>query len=316
VTLVAAAPAVTLDGVGKRYLVNRSRAPRRLLGGSTGRRERPAPPAPDLGRDFWALRDVTFQVPAGKIMAVIGRNGSGKTTLMKLIARITAPTEGTIVVRGRVGSMLRVGTGFHPELTGRDNIALSGAILGMTKQEIDAVEDEIIDFAEIGRFIDSPVKHYSSGMNVRLAFGVSSYMPGDVMIIDEALAVGDAVFQKKCQDRIAWVVRQGRTVLFVSHSMPSVLELCDVGVVLDGGRIRFDGTVEDAVTFYESDILRGARPEPGRRGGDARRARAGAATIDDALGGEPDGAADDEATPVRRREVRHTDPGVDGTGAW
>lgn len=256
---------VRAKGVGKRYKVAAEPRPRRLLQTLTGR-TRPSSPEPaKSSSDFWAVRDVTFELRPGQVMGVIGRNGSGKTTLMKMIAGITVPTEGLIEVRGRVGAMLKAGTGFHPELSGRDNIALSGAILGMSKEEIAAVEGDIIDFAEIGRFIDTPVKHYSSGMGVRLGFGVSSHMPGDVMIIDEALSVGDAIFQTKCQERISTVVGQGRTVLFVSHSMQSIRTLCDSGFVLDRGKIRFMGTADESVDFYEGEVLRGQGSERPRR---------------------------------------------------
>ncbi len=251
--------------MGKRYQVPGRPRSSRLLGALPGRKS-PSNPGSNASTDFWALRNVSFEVQPGQILGLLGRNGSGKTTLMKIIARITVPTEGSIEVRGRVGAMLKAGTGFHPELSGRDNIALSGAILGMSSEEVAAVEQDIIDFAEIGRFIDTPVKHYSSGMGIRLAFGVSSHMPGDVMIIDEALSVGDAIFQRKCQDRIATVVGQGRTVLFVSHSMPSVRSLCDIAVVLDRGSVRFTGETGDAIDFYEQEVLRGRAAErPDRR---------------------------------------------------
>lgn len=205
---------------------------------------------------IWALKDVTFDVSCGSVMGIIGRNGSGKSTLMKILARVTAPTEGMAEVRGRVGALLQVGTGFHPELTGRDNVALSGAILGMSRSQVLAVQEAIIEFAEIGPFLDTPVKHYSSGMYLRLAFSVSAHMDADIMLIDEVLAVGDAAFQKKCQQRIRVLVAEGRTVLFVSHSMPSVRALCDASVVLDRGRLLFAGPTDQAANVYEKDVLK------------------------------------------------------------
>jgi lipopolysaccharide transport system ATP-binding protein len=174
---------------------------------------------------------------------------------MKILARVTAPTEGRAVVNGRVGALLQVGAGFHPELSGRDNIGLSGAILGMSREEIDAVRETIVAFAEIGQFLDTPVKHYSSGMFLRLAFSVSAHLSAEVMLVDEVLQVGDATFQQKCQDRIRSLVAGGRTVLFVSHNTASVLELCDSAVVLDSGLLRYQGGTADAVAFYEEEIL-------------------------------------------------------------
>ena len=243
--------AVRVSAVGKQYRIGIARGGSiydrvaRRLGGSDH-----DPPT------IWALRGVSFRVPAGSVLGVLGRNGSGKSTLMKILARVTAPTEGEATTRGRVGALLQVGTGFHPELTGRDNIALSGAILGMGRHEIADVTDQIIDFAEIEQFLDTPVKHYSSGMYMRLAFSVSAHMSAEIMLIDEVLSVGDASFQRKCQDRIRYLVRQGRTVLFVSHGMASVRALCDSAIVLDGGRLVFEGPTDDAATFYEREILK------------------------------------------------------------
>ncbi|MDP8904243.1 MAG: ABC transporter ATP-binding protein [Chloroflexota bacterium] len=204
---------------------------------------------------IWALKDVTFSVARGQVLGVLGRNGSGKTTLMKVLARVTAPTEGYAETRGRVGALLQVGTGFHPDLTGRDNIFLSGAILGMSTQEIRTVAPAIGTFAEIGEFLDTPVKYYSSGMYLRLAFSVSAHMAAEIMIVDEVLSVGDIVFQRKCQKRIRELVGEGATVLFVSHSMAAVRDLCDSAIVLDHGRLVFAGTSADAVAFYEHEVL-------------------------------------------------------------
>jgi lipopolysaccharide transport system ATP-binding protein len=203
----------------------------------------------------WALRNVSLEVPKGHVIAFIGRNGSGKTTLMKILARVTHPTEGYAEVRGRVGAMLQAGAGFHMELSGRDNIALSGSILGMSKREIMSLQQSIIDFAAIGDFLDTPVKFYSSGMHMRLAFSVSAHLPCEVMIIDEALSVGDLTFQVKCQERIKQVVNEGRTVLFVSHAMPAVRSLCDQTVVLDKGNMKFVGDTEEAIRYYTEEVL-------------------------------------------------------------
>jgi lipopolysaccharide transport system ATP-binding protein len=200
---------------------------------------------------IWALRDVSFGVPRGTVMGVLGRNGSGKTTLMQILARVTAPTAGRAVIRGRVGALFQVGTGFHPELSGRDNVMLSGAILGIDDRRLAEAFDRIVDFAEIGDFIDTPVKHYSSGMYVRLAFSVSAHLDADIMLIDEALSVGDAGFQEKCRDRIREIVGDGRTVLLVTHNIEQALELCERAIVLDTGKVAFDGPVAGAVTVYQ-----------------------------------------------------------------
>ena len=245
------APAVHAVDLGKRYLIGIDRG--RSLYDRIGR---PFGGTTDMRPSLWALKEVSFTVPQGHVLGVIGRNGSGKSTLMKILARVTAPTEGEAQTRGRVGALLEVGTGFHPELSGRDNIALSGAILGMTRREIAAVSHDILEFADIGEFVDAPVKHYSSGMYLRLAFSVSAHMPADIMLIDEVLSVGDGAFQKKCQLRIRELVELGRTVLFVSHSMDSVGMLCDSALVIDGGRVVFRGDTHDAVAFYEGTVLK------------------------------------------------------------
>jgi lipopolysaccharide transport system ATP-binding protein len=199
---------------------------------------------------FWAVRGVDFEIPEGEIVGVIGRNGAGKSTLLKLISRITEPTEGEIELAGRVRSLLEVGTGFHPELTGRENIFMNGAILGMTRSEIVRKFDAIVDFAEVEQFIDTPVKHYSSGMYLRLAFAVAAHLEPEILIVDEVLAVGDAAFQKKCLGKMDEVSRQGRTVLFVSHNMVAVENLCSRGIVMDHGRVVFDGAARDAIAAY------------------------------------------------------------------
>src|SRR5579863_346859 len=186
--------------------------------------------------EFWALKDVSFDVKAGEVLGIIGRNGAGKSTLLKILSRITEPTKGRVSIRGRVASLLEVGTGFHPELTGRENIFLNGAILGMSRAEIKRKFDEIVAFAEVEKFLDTPVKHYSSGMYVRLAFAVAAHLEPEILIVDEVLAVGDAEFQKKCLGKMQNVADGGRTVLFVSHNMTAIQSLCDAAVVLEKGR--------------------------------------------------------------------------------
>jgi len=199
---------------------------------------------------FWALRDVDFEVPRGKVFGVIGRNGAGKSTLLKILSRITEPTTGMAEIRGRVGSLLEVGTGFHPELSGRENIYLNGTLLGMRRRQIDRVFDAIVDFAEVHRFIDTPVKRYSSGMYVRLAFAVAAHLEPDILIIDEVLAVGDLQFQKKCLGKMKDVTGQGRTVLFVSHSLSTVNSLCDTCMLLENGRVTQIGPTESVTASY------------------------------------------------------------------
>jgi lipopolysaccharide transport system ATP-binding protein len=199
---------------------------------------------------FWALRHVAFDVQQGEVMAVIGRNGAGKSTLLKILSRITEPTAGRIELRGRVASLLEVGTGFHPDLTGRENIFLNGAILGMRRAEIRRKFDAIVEFAEVARFIDTPVKHYSSGMYLRLAFSVAAHLDGEILVVDEVLAVGDVAFQQKCLGKLQDVSRGGRTVLFISHNMGAVSRLCSRAIVLDRGRPEFDGPAQEAVRWY------------------------------------------------------------------
>jgi lipopolysaccharide transport system ATP-binding protein len=199
---------------------------------------------------FWALRDLDFEVPEGQSLAVIGRNGAGKSTLLKLLSRITYPSAGFAEVRGRVGTLLEVGTGFHPELTGRQNVMLNGAVLGMTRKDIQRRFDEIVEFSEVSKFIDTPVKRYSTGMQVRLAFAVAAHLEPDILIVDEVLAVGDAAFQKKCLGKLGDVGVEGRTVLFVSHNMSAVSQLCERAILLEGGRATQDGPVEQVVDYY------------------------------------------------------------------
>jgi len=249
--------AIRSEGLGKRYKIGPSSggtpfAYRSLredaAKGIAGLLRRK--PAEEAERWFWALKDVSFEIAIGERVGIIGRNGAGKSTMLKVLSRITSPTEGRAEVRGRVGSLLEVGTGFHPELTGRDNIFLSGAILGMHRSVIKAQLDEIIEFAGVSRFIDTPVKRYSSGMYLRLAFSVAAHLEPDILLVDEVLAVGDADFQKKCLGRMEDIGSSGRTVLFVSHSIPAILRLCDRVLLLDGGSLVADGKAQDVIGQY------------------------------------------------------------------
>jgi lipopolysaccharide transport system ATP-binding protein len=201
---------------------------------------------------IWALDDVSFDVEEGKVLGIVGRNGAGKSTLLKVLSRVTEPTRGAVTVRGRVGSLLEVGTGFHPELTGRENIYLNGAILGMKRAEIENKFDEIVAFSEVEQFIDTPVKRYSSGMYLRLAFAVAAHLEPEILVVDEVLAVGDAEFQKKCLGKMGDVAQQGRTVLFVSHNMSAILRLTEEAIVLDKGHLIMRGPTQQAVDFYLS----------------------------------------------------------------
>ena len=231
--------------------------------------------------DFWALKDVSFEVRKGEVLGIIGRNGAGKTTLLKILSRITEPTEGRVRIKGRVASLLEVGTGFHPELTGRENIYLNGAILGMTKAEIQKKFDEIVAFAETERFLDTPVKRYSSGMYVRLAFAVAAHLEPEILVVDEVLAVGDAEFQKKCLGKMHEVSRGGRTVLFVSHNMAAIKSLTTNGLVLDSGRVLFLGPVDEAVDKYTARIAAKRESDEGKsRGRGAHTTLINAALLD------------------------------------
>ena len=201
-------------------------------------------------QDFWALRDINFEVEQGEVVGVVGRNGAGKSTLLKILTRITTPTEGTAQLRGRVGSLLEVGTGFHPELTGRENIYLNGSILGMSRREIHQQFENVVEFAGVEQFLDTPVKRYSSGMNVRLAFSVAAHLNPEILLIDEVLAVGDAEFQRRCLGKMGDVARSGRTVLFVSHNMSALKNLCPRSIMIDKGRLVLDGPTDQVIPQY------------------------------------------------------------------
>lgn len=206
---------------------------------------------------LWALRGVDFDIQAGQVVGILGRNGAGKSTLLKILSRITEPTEGCATLRGRVASLLEVGTGFHPELTGRENVYLNGAILGMSGREVKSKFDAIVDFSGVERFLQTPVKRYSSGMKMRLAFAVAAHLEPEILVVDEVLAVGDAAFQKKCMGKMKDVAGQGRTVLLVSHNLAAISSLCDRGLVLEGGRLAFDGGAREAVRYYTAGDIEG-----------------------------------------------------------
>lgn len=241
--------AISAQGLSKAYTL-RHQAPRHTTLAEALLHRLRRPFGQETSETFWALNDVAFEIKKGEVVGIVGRNGAGKSTLLKLLSRITEPTRGQIDLYGRVGSLLEVGTGFHPELTGRENIYLNGGILGMTRREIDRQFDAIVDFAGIEQFLDTPVKRYSSGMYVRLAFAVAAHLETEILLVDEVLAVGDAEFQKKCLQKMRTVAQCGRTVLLVSHHMHSVSALCDRALFLEGGKITYDGDVIEAVRRY------------------------------------------------------------------
>ena len=274
--------AISVENLSKRYLISHQRATgdglrhvlqekltapfRNLL--KSGKRKAESGNDSDVSsqlsasssstEEFWALKDVSFEIKRGEVVGVIGRNGAGKSTLLKILSRITEPTCGRIIIEGRVASLLEVGTGFHPELTGRENIFLNGAILGMSRVEIQGKFDEIVAFAEIERFLDTPVKRYSSGMYVRLAFAVAAHLEPQILVVDEVLAVGDATFQKKCLGKMSSVAKtEGRTVLFVSHIMPSLGAICQSSVVLDSGGVKFRGGIREGISHYLANLNAG-----------------------------------------------------------
>jgi lipopolysaccharide transport system ATP-binding protein len=277
--------AISVKNLGKRYqigaaetkfrynmlrdvLVDTVYAPVRLVKALVGKSDRRA------NKNFiWALKDISFDLEEGKVLGIVGRNGAGKSTLLKILSRVTDPTKGTVSVRGRVGSLLEVGTGFHPELTGRENIYMNGAILGMKRAEIDKKFDEMVDFSEVGQFIDTPVKRYSSGMYLRLAFAVAAHLEPEILVVDEVLAVGDAEFQRKCLGKMNDVAQQGRTVLFVSHNMSAILRLTQEALVLKKGQLIKRAPTPEAVDFY----LASGQAETGERIWDRDDIRADAA---------------------------------------
>ena len=267
-------PAITVENLSKAYHIGlKDEIPDTFMGAMTSWARSPLrnwqklkklntfnlDPAAAAGQEtgdgiFWALRDVNFEVAEGEVVGIIGRNGAGKSTLLKIVSRITEPTHGRVTIRGRVSSLLEVGTGFHPELTGRENVYMNGTILGMTKREIDRKFDEIVDFSGVEKFLDTPIKRYSSGMKVRLAFAVAAFLEPEILMIDEVLAVGDAEFQKKCLGKMEDVSRGGRTVLFVSHNLAAVSNLCTRGIVLHSGTSQFDGKIERATECYSASF--------------------------------------------------------------
>lgn len=258
--------AINVDNLGKKYNIGSAEKGFERLGDQVlhmvgaplrraGRLLRGhAASAAELNETIWALKDISFDVQHGEVVGIIGRNGAGKSTLLKILSRITDPSHGEATIYGRVGSLLEVGTGFHPELTGRENVFLNGAILGMKKNEIERRFDEIVAFAEIAKFIDTPVKHYSSGMYVRLAFSVAAHLDPEILVVDEVLAVGDLAFQRKCLGQMGDIARQGRTVLFVSHNMSLIQRLCARGIFLQNGQIAYDGDMDGAIDAYLASL--------------------------------------------------------------
>ena len=254
---------IRAETLGKRYHLGASSAPaeryvalRDVIAASATRvfrragRDRPTPEA-DAPRAFWALKDVNFEIKRGEVVGIIGRNGAGKSTLLKILSRVTEPSAGRVEIKGRIASLLEVGTGFHPELTGRENIFLNGAILGMSRAEIKTKFDEIVAFAEVAQFLDTPVKRYSSGMYVRLAFAVAAHLEAEILVIDEVLAVGDAEFQRKCIGKMEAVANSGRTVLFVSHNIGSISSICDYGMLLKDGTVEEFGALSHVIETYK-----------------------------------------------------------------
>lgn len=302
---------IQATNLGKKFVINRgvdradlfvdilARRVRQALRRATGRGEPPV----RQGRfeEFWALRDVSFEIKRGELVSIIGHNGAGKSTLLKILSRITEPSEGRVELRGRVNSLLEIGTGFHPELTGRENIFLNGAILGMSQAEMRRRFDDIVEFSGISKFLDTPIKRFSLGMYVRLAFAVAAYIEAEILIVDEVLAVGDAEFQARCLNRMSEVASSGRTVLFVSHNFAAVTALTRRAIVLNAGRATFDGPVEAALAHYTAGLAKRATSRNWDRGTQATLISA------DLLDG--DGNASDRyvpGTPFRLRVVLET----------
>jgi lipopolysaccharide transport system ATP-binding protein len=253
-------PIISVQNLGKKYTIRHERQgdpsyrrlSEELVRGlkRSFRRQENGDGRSTTAEEFWALRDVSFEVAEGEVVGIIGRNGAGKSTLLKILSRITEPTEGRVHLKSRVASLLEVGTGFHPELTGRENIFLNGSILGMSRAEVRGKFDEIVEFSGVEEFIDTPVKRYSSGMAVRLGFAVAAHLEPEILILDEVLSVGDAEFQRKCLGKMQSVATAGRTVLFVSHNMTAVNALCSRAILLEAGRLTFRGTSESTICRY------------------------------------------------------------------
>ncbi len=270
--------AIQVNALGKRYRIGTRERYQTLRDRMTSAVTAPSRwfrsnGAKDSGNDashFWALRNVSFELKRGEVLGLIGRNGAGKTTLLKILSRVTRPTEGFAEIYGRVGSLLEVGTGFHPELTGRENAFLNGAILGMGKKEIERKFDDIVEFAEVANFIDTPLKHYSSGMQMRLAFAIAAYFEPEILLVDEVLAVGDFAFQKKCLGKMGEVARAGRTIVLVSHQMNQIRRLCEKVIWMDGGTIRQSGPTAEVAGAYEAAVNSGSASSQENRGQKAR----------------------------------------------
>jgi lipopolysaccharide transport system ATP-binding protein len=263
--------AIRVENLGKKYHIGSTRQTHSLresIGKSIDRRlnnfkggAQPEDADDRQGTTFWALRNVSFEIKRGDILGLIGRNGAGKSTLLKLLARITRPTEGCFEIFGRLGSLLEIGTGFHPDLTGRENVYLNGSILGMKRNEIEQKFDSIVDFSEIEQFIDTPVKYYSSGMYVRLAFAVAAHLDTEILLLDEVLSVGDLGFQKKSQDKIMSMAKDGRTVVLITHAMQPVIDLCNRAILLRDGNIYASGDIPRVIAEYETLNLSRVAPE-------------------------------------------------------
>jgi len=253
--------AIRVENLGKQYRIGRLQHYKTLRDTVAEAFSRSRHKNNDAESFIWALKNASFEVQPGEVLGIIGRNGAGKSTLLKILSRIVSPTQGHAQIAGRVGSLLEVGTGFHPELTGRENIYLNGAILGLRRAEIDRKFDEIVAFAELSRFVDTPVKFFSSGMYMRLAFAVAAHLEAEVLLVDEVLAVGDAAFQKKCLGKMSEVARDGRTILFVSHNMAAVRSLCSRSILIDNGEILIDGPTVDCVEHYLGSALAATRTQ-------------------------------------------------------
>jgi lipopolysaccharide transport system ATP-binding protein len=264
--------AIDVQNLAKCYPVGAAAPTRTLVDTLSGLARRLTMGRDGGSREFWALKDLSFRIAPGEAVGLIGHNGAGKSTLLKILSRVTDPTAGRVTYRGRIGSLLEVGTGFHPQLSGRDNVFLSGAVLGMRHSEIARKFDEIVDFSGVEAFIDEPIKHYSSGMYLRLAFAVAAHLETDILLVDEVLAVGDMTFQKKCLGRMESVSREGRTVVFVSHNLTAVQSLCDRAILLKAGTVLADGPVQTVIASYYADLMGDSEVGTGRSWDQARTA--------------------------------------------